>query len=102
MPRMISLDPNQRQAYAGTGRVPVYSHEREAAPGNGLIEPAEVHVLHLVSCHGQPITKGQLSRLSGLSPAEVCDATDVLCRQGLLKRLNTLVESFVAAATIQG
>ena len=101
MPRIISLDQNERLLEPVIDSLSLHSRAPEPARAHELLEPAEVHVLHLAAGQAQPVTKGQLARLSGLSPTEIYHATDVLCHQRMLRRLNTLVESFVVNSPVQ-
>lgn len=64
-----------------------------------LLEQAHIEVLEMVTARDEPLTKGQISRLTGLPAAEVQAVTKILCEMRLLRRLNTIIESYVGAVS---
>lgn len=60
------------------------------------VEAAHLELLRLVAARPEPVTKGQIARLMNLPTEEVQSITGSLCDRRLLRRLNTIIESYVA------
>jgi hypothetical protein len=80
---------------------PARALEREPALVAGSLEPfagTDLIVLALMSGRTEPLTPRRVARISGLPAAEVDAALVALNSAGLLRRLNTVITSFVARA----
>jgi len=62
------------------------------------LEHVHLEVLEMVTLRGERVTRGQISKLMSLPADEVRAVTDTLCEMRLLRRLNTIIESYAGAA----
>jgi IclR helix-turn-helix domain len=60
------------------------------------IELSDLTVLGAVMGQNEPLTLKRIAKLTDVPPAQLRLALDALCELGLLRRLNTIVESYTA------
>jgi hypothetical protein len=75
---------------------------RPSGADTGLpsLERTYTEVFETLCAQGQPLTARQIVRLANLSESEVREAVDALRALRLVRRLNTVIESYVAGRTI--
>ena len=69
---------------------------RGAATKATELDSSDLTVLQAVLSHGEPMTAGQLAKVTGLPSGQLCTVLEALCELRLLRRLNTLVPSYTA------
>jgi hypothetical protein len=65
-------------------------------PVAARLKPGDLTVLEAVLGQDEPITLKRIARLIDAPPGELHVALEALCEIGLLRRLNTIVESYTA------
>ncbi len=82
---------------AGLPANPALAVPMTSRPGPALsirLESADLTVLEAVMSQSEPVTRGRIARLVPVPPAQLALALGALCDLGLLRRLNTIVESY--------
>jgi hypothetical protein len=98
MTTAIMHDPDQALLELQTAPLPRLLDRASTLQTLPELEPAETAVLALFDAAIEPLSCGQIARLAGLSLSDARSAARALCSLGLVRRLNTLVEGYVAGA----
>lgn len=98
MTTVITHDVDEVRLQIQAGALPQLLDCSPALQTIAELQPAETAVLTLFDAPVEPLTCGQMARLAGLSLSDARVAARTLCSLGLVRRLNTLVESYVAGA----
>ena len=96
MSKVVVHDPTQRMLHSENDGA-LAPLQTEAGSDRAPTEPIQARVLQLTSAHREALTGRQIARLLSLAVEDVRVATQALCERRLLRRLNTIVESYVAA-----
>ena len=67
-----------------------------AALDTTKLDLTDLTVLQAVMSHDEPLTAGKTAKVTGLDPDCVFHALKILCAAGLVRRLNTVIISYVA------
>ena len=65
-------------------------------PAAAGLELCDLTVLEAVLGESEPVTPRRVAKLTDIPPAQLFLALETLCELGLLRRLNTVVESYTA------
>lgn len=61
-----------------------------------LLGQARVDVFDLLWAEDRPLTRSEIERRTKMPRAELCAVIDALCEIRLVRRLNTIIESYTA------
>ena len=67
----------------------------EAADSTAL-GPAHMHIFEVIAAQDQPLTVRQIAWLTKLPAEDLRTVVENLCELRLLRRLNTVIESYIA------